>query len=214
VSKPAWSADGTQLAFIATEGDRNAIVLADGTGTTNQILFEADGESFETIGWAPDATAVVAASNEDDDRRPVGHGRAIRLIPLDGSEPTTLYTETDDATLLSPRFTPDGSAVLFVRLLPIPEADPAGFPSGAEILRVPVSGGSPEVIWQGGDEVSGMSNLAWSPDGRYVLFFATGSGLILMDMDSGAITRTAVHGGDAFIGTNFEASSPAWRPVP
>ena len=79
---PAWSPDGSQIAFHL--GAQIAVVKADGTG--RRVL--EDVLSTGPIGWSPDGSWVLGTSTHEDEVEAIDGvaNRAPVLIPLDGAE--------------------------------------------------------------------------------------------------------------------------------
>ncbi|MEV5574693.1 S9 family peptidase [Spirillospora sp. NPDC052269] len=93
---PAWSPDGTRIAFPASTGDRSDL-----TGTLAACVVEADGADLRvvgnadgltaTVGWFSDGESLLVIGRETAD---TGHLHLMRL-PLDGSPVTVLSAALD-----------------------------------------------------------------------------------------------------------------------
>ncbi len=62
-SNPAWSPDGTKIAFSFGSPDRNTIYVMDANGD-NPVRLTSVGHDFEPA-WSPDGTKIAFSSNRD-----------------------------------------------------------------------------------------------------------------------------------------------------
>ncbi len=110
------------------------------TGRTRILAFNADDGS-----WAPDGTRFVFKQNVDADdcSRP----GPLFILDAAGEDPRPL-----DVTGAYPRVTPDCCSVVYS--------------TGGALMRVSLSGGTPEILASGSD----IRNTAISPDGRRIIF--------------------------------------------
>ena len=102
---PAWSPDGTKIAFASTRGGGSYeiwVMNANGTGATQ--LTSSIGENFSPD-WSPDGSEIVFSSN-----RNAGQDDVYK-IDANGSneEQLTDHAQSDAA----PVWSPDGSKILF-----------------------------------------------------------------------------------------------------
>ncbi|MGW7276053.1 S9 family peptidase [Streptomyces sp. NPDC054864] len=98
VSPPAWSPDGTRLAFAASVGGRTDVTMASGAYVVDvddprpepRLIGTEDGLT-RTVGWFPDGQALLVVG------RPTvsaGHHTLLRR-PLDGTKDVPLCAELD-----------------------------------------------------------------------------------------------------------------------
>ena len=187
---PAWSPDGTRIAFSGPSGIY--VMNADGSSVTN--LTDNSDLNQRNPAWSPDGTRIAFSFQTGQNIGPDPY--AIYVMNVDGSDLTRLTNQTvwEDA----PAWSPDGTRIAF-----------AGQSSGIypDIYVINVDG-------------SGVTNLtdnsyflhsqpAWSPDGTRIAFAGQSSGIYpdiyVMNVDgSEAINLTD--------NSNLEERDPAWSP--
>jgi Tol biopolymer transport system component len=150
---PAVSPDGKMLAYASLAGGPNPDIWVQqiGGGQAIQITHEKDGASFPA--FSPDGTQIAYRSHGDIYEVPALGGDS-RLVARDGWFPV---------------YTPDGSAILFLRQQEV----------GNNLLTVPRAGGTPAVIQP---EVRFNSVPIVSPDGSKVLAMAYHAGRVAQDL--------------------------------
>jgi dipeptidyl aminopeptidase/acylaminoacyl peptidase len=211
--EPAWSADGTKIAFSNKLGGSGGIMVvnADGTGLTRVTSDVNDGEPA----WSPDGTKLAFIH--------VAAGRR-RLVTanLDGTG-LTVVTSTLERDVNDPEWSPDGTRITIsdttdvyivnadgsnlINLTSSPaEPGRANYPSwspdGTRIAYVYLNS-IKVVAASGGGATSIVANLgevwelSWSPDGQRIAFANDVSGplqeeLFIVNADGSALTRTGV----------------------
>ena len=125
---------------------------------------------------------------------------ALWRSKADRTERLQLTQQAPSSYAALPRWSPDGSQLLYSAAVP---------GQITRIYRVPASGGQPQLLLPGFNQVNSDAN--WSPDGRKVCFGGlsgparqpAGPNIHILDLETGAVT--GVPGSDDFF-------SPRWSP--
>lgn len=152
---PAWSPDGTMLAFTSSRDGGEAevyLMAADGSGPRRLTRTEAYVVDHEPD-WSPDGRYVVFSSNRYGD-----DNTEILRVRADGSGLVRLTETADGVSDNAPQYSPDGTRILF-----------SSTAKGQHDLVTMAADGS-DVRPLHGDP--GLDDVfpRWSSDGRSVVF--------------------------------------------
>ncbi len=219
--EPAWSPDGSQIAFASTRdgGSHIFVMRADGSGT-RRITNDSTEDNHPS--WSADGASIVFARQGALFVVPAGGGKARRVGRGLGNAANPAWSP--DGKLIAydyrqPGFSirevylmnADGTGIRKLTELRHVSALPAWSPDGKRIAFQTNSGGSHYEIYSIGLDGAGVRQEteseidtitpAWSPDGK-VTFSRDGS-LWTVDDVGDETELTPSDGND---------SSPAWRP--
>ena len=147
IMSPAWSPDGSHLAYVSFERGHAAVYVQ--SLLTNQRMMVANFPGSNSApAWSPDGRQLAIVLTRDG-------GSHIYLVRPDGSD---LHRLTYGGTIdTEPNFSPDGQYILFT-------SDRGGSP---QIYRMPVEGGVVErLTFEKGNNFSPRH----SPDGKSFVF--------------------------------------------
>lgn len=148
---PRWSSDGRRIAFVRTHQDvkggpwtSTELVVHDLEDGRESTVFDP-GLDADALDWSPDGETVVIVA-----------GRRLLVVTLsDGASRVLLDLDTADVgfdatfdRLAIPRFTPDGSAVLFG----INQDDGAGTAVRRDLWMTGLDGSSAQEVFPDGND--------------------------------------------------------------
>ncbi len=229
-SNPAWSPDGSRLAFASARDGNSEIYLMNADGSGVQRLTNNATADYQPA-WAPDGSHIAFVSRRDGNPE-------IYTMDADGSNPVRL---TNNIGLdLEPAWSPDGTRIVFASS-PIltspqiyimnadgtgvtrigtsgyPEASPAWSPSGAQIVfaRGPAPNYSARIMNPDG---SGLTDRNLNGIGPYVTWGADGR-IAYTDLAScdpyygcaGPLMGILSTNGDRTL-FQWAGTEPTWRP--
>jgi len=147
IMSPAWSPDGSHLAYVSFETD-HAVVFVQSLYTNQRKMLAGFGGSNSAPAWAPNGKQLAVVLTRDGSSQ-------IYLINPDGSDVRRITFS--GAIDTEPNFSPDGQFLLFT-------SDRGG---SAQIYRMPVKGGAEKRLTFGeGNNFSPRH----SPDGKGFVF--------------------------------------------
>jgi Tol biopolymer transport system component len=163
---PAWSPDGKQIAFDSDRSDRTPndsrhvndvfVMKADGSGVKK--LTDSKGQSGDPA-WSPSGSLIVL----DADRGNRKGFRALYVIHANGGKLRRVTKPTPPLSDYSPRFSPDGTQLVFLRARGTAESAPAA------LFTVRLDGSHLHRLTPYSLRVDQSD---WSPDGKRITFEA------------------------------------------
>ncbi len=218
---PAWSPDGSTIAFARSSAHGISVFVVDADGRNRRELTDPSLSAQEPE-WSPDGSMIAFSTGCDGIMVMRADGTGVRsVVPSDGNDCPVSPTWSADGTSLA--FQNDGE--LFVvgvdgthlrnltNTFEVYEANPAWSPDGDRIAFVrAVDGDGSSEIWTmsptgtdlrlvAGGELSPLFSAVWSPDGQY----------LLIEHDE-AVFRARPDGSD--FQRLFAGFEPAWQPLP
>jgi Tol biopolymer transport system component len=179
---PAWSRDGTKIAFSSYRKDKEIFVM-DADGSNQARLTDNPADDSEPT-WSPDGTRIAFTSYRDGNSE---------IYVMDSNGSSQVHLTNNPADDFQPTWSPDGTKIAFTSNR-----------DGREEIYVMDTNGSNQTNLTNNPDIN--FSPAWSPDGTKIAFqsFRGLGGIWVMDANGSNPTRlTNTSSGDA---------SPAWSP--
>ena len=187
---PAWSPDGTRIAFSANSTGTFDIYLMNADGTGQMQLTDNPGNDRDAA-WSPDGRQIAFSSHRD------GNGE-IYIMNADGTQQTRLTN--NPALDAGPVWSPDGSRIAF---------DSSRNSDPYRNLTFDIYAMNAD-----GTQLIQLSNnstaAAWSPNGKQIAFVSYRDGnseIYIMNADGTQQTRLT----NTSLGKEYYPN-PAWSP--
>jgi dipeptidyl aminopeptidase/acylaminoacyl peptidase len=184
--QPAWSPDGTKIAFVGSHYSNADIWVMDADGSNPVQVTTHAADDYDPA-WSRDGTKIAFGSDRDADPETRND---IWVIDADGSNPVQLTT--DPAQDTNPTWSPDGTKIAFESNrggqwdIWVMDADGN---NQVKILDDPISAGEP----------------AWSPDGTKIAFSShlyDNGDIFVVDADGSNRVQVTTH--------HYNDINPAW----
>jgi Tol biopolymer transport system component len=182
---PAWSPDGTKLAFASTRDTNPEIYVMDPNGS-NVVRLTYDAADDAQPAWSPDGTKIAFASNRDGNDE-------IYVMAANGSGQVNLTNHAGSD--LAPAWSPDGTKIAF-------QSDRE---SNYAIWVMNADGSNPVRLTNPSPDPSSAAGApSWSPDGTRIAYEQNGD-IWVMNVDGTRKIR---------ITSGFwNDGLPRWRPI-
>jgi YD repeat-containing protein len=189
---PAWSPDGTRIAFYSAQHGNNEIYVMNADGSSPRRL-TTDPASDWYPSWSPDGRIVFV------------RGAEIWVMNSDGSGQRKLITEPG----FNPVWSPDGARLAFTSFRDEPNIGTCN-PCNSEIYVINIDGSG---LTRLTNSSAADANPAWSPDSVRIAFDTTRdvtplnpSNYEIYTIDTNNLLPTRLTNNSAFDGT------PTWSP--
>ncbi|MEQ1598828.1 MAG: Tol-Pal system beta propeller repeat protein TolB [Methylotenera sp.] len=167
IISPAWSPDGTKLAYVSFEKKKPIIFVQSLTSGSREVLANYKGNNSAPA-WSPDGSKLAIV---------LTYGANSQIYTISSSGGNLKQVTKSSAIDTEPVFSPDGSMIYF-------SSDRGGRP---QIYKVAADGGSPSrVTFEGAYNVSPH----FSPDGKALAYIRNDGGkfrVALHDLASGQV---------------------------
>ena len=184
---PAWSPDGTRLAFASTRFDHRTYDIAVMDAATSDVRRVTDDAAFENHPmWWPDGRALVFSSEREGTQ-------AVFRLAFDTAALTRLSPRPERALMPAPA--PDGRRIAFTM----------GTLDGLQIGLLEVDSENLRQLTRG---PSGAARPRWSPDGTRLAYARLGPGgsfIEILEVATGHSRSLAVTGMASLV-------EPVWSP--
>lgn len=159
---PTFSPDGNHIAFVRGKyGEPGEIIIIPALGGMERPVARLFSGNY-SISFSPDGKHVAAIDTENSKE---GGQFAVYVINIETSERRRVTAPAEFLGETTPRFSPDGKNLAFIRVFKKDEH--ARHLAKQDLFVVPVSGGEPRQLTFDGIIIN---SLAWSADGDYIYF--------------------------------------------
>jgi Tol biopolymer transport system component/DNA-binding winged helix-turn-helix (wHTH) protein len=179
-SAPAWSPDGREIAYVRMiPGEECAVMVVAASGGADRKVADCDRRIAPTFSWTPDGRSLIFGSMVTE-----SGSTGLRILDLaSGSWRAVPYRSGADDVDLSPRYSPDGRWIVFVRNGPL-----------GDFWRLPAHGGEAQRLSDLRADVRGWD---WLPNGDGLLFGRMIDGIVRLyqlDFHEGLVSDLGFEG--------------------
>jgi TolB protein len=167
IMSPAWSPDGSRLAYVSFDQKKPVVVVQNLAQGTTRVVANYRGNNSAPA-WSPDGQQLLVALSKDGLTQ-------IYRIPANGGEAQRLTDSSGIDT--QPAYSPDGQWIAFT-------SDRGGSP---QVYRMPASGGNPQRLTFDGTYNVGPR---YSPDGKSIAYVQRDGGrfrIAVMELSTGQV---------------------------
>ena len=166
--QPAWSPDGTKIAFVSARDDSANIYVMDADGS-NQTRLTNMRAANNLPTWSPDGQHIAFIIP----RRHIYHTHEIHVMNADGSDLTTLTTEATPETFIA--WSPDSKRLAYVTWA----QNPDNYRETHTLFTINRDGSNPTMVFE--SIRASIDYPVWMPEGHHLslAFFHRGQPVAL-----------------------------------
>ena len=177
-SAPTWSPNGREIAYVRLiPGQGCQVMVVAASGGAERKVSDCDRRAAPTFSWTPDGRGLIFGSMVTE-----SGSSGLRILDLtSGAWRSVEYRSGADDVDLSPRFSPDGRWIVFVRNGPL-----------GDFWRLPAHGGEAQRLSNLRADIRGWD---WLPDGDGLLFGQMTDGIVRLnrlDFREGLVTDLGI----------------------
>lgn len=167
--RPAWSPDGTMIAYTSGEEGQEEVFVMNADGSNKHNVSNSASSSDKRFVWAPDSSKLSFISDR------IGGRYDLYVVNADGSGLTNL-TQTTDADEWGIDWSPDGSKIVYLS-----DKTQSPYPlSGGNMIVMNANGSNKQVVF---NDTGWNRPAVWTPDGSKLTFSVYNECIALMNPD-------------------------------
>jgi hypothetical protein len=192
VRDPAWSPDGSRIAFAGSTGGPFGIYVFDFDTGDIELVPGTDDNSVGHPTWSPDGSRIAfeASTGSNTEIEQMSATWDLYSVAVDGSGMTNL-TDTADVSEEQPAWSWALDRIAFVQ----------SGPAEGALLTMSSRGADHVAVFSG--ELT-PANPVWSPNGASIAFEAGSDGIFVAGSE----------GAGPLVVPDIEGSNPSWQPLP
>ena len=188
---PAWSPDGTRIAFQSKQDSPLfQVFLMNADGSNKRRLSDGNGFAGQPV-WSPDGKMVAYVAGE---QQVAGANRELYTVTVDTETPTPTMITDIGGSLSSPVWSPDGKSIACIQIISEREY---------KLLIMNMDGSNLRTL----DEGLIIRTPAFSPAGEAILYYtisSVGNDVNLYDLTADRTSSVTKNQGDNY--------NPSWSP--